>query len=316
MSGRSYVGSGENRYLYQGKELQNETGWYDFGARMYDPTIGRFNSVDALADHPNQIGLSPYSAMWNNPIRYDDPDGNCPNCVTGGIGAVVGGFVGGGIELGRQLWNDGEVTNWSAVGGSALQGAITGGAAGFTGGASLLVTAGVAGTANAVGGTANRAIQGQETTTGDVVLDATVGAGLGAAGNVVGNVVRGAADDLSNAAKGKLGEAITEIKYAARGYKSQSKAAVKTGGKTPTGRDARALYDHKMENVFTGKQLTVESKFNTSGLTGNQQAARPNITTPGGLIIDNTTSQQLGNASKAAVTGAGAGIDAQRQRDY
>jgi len=82
MSGRSYVGSGENRYLYQGKEIQNETGWYDFGARMYDPTIGRFNSVDALADHPNQIGLSPYSAMWNNPISLTDPDGNCPNCPT------------------------------------------------------------------------------------------------------------------------------------------------------------------------------------------------------------------------------------------
>ena len=47
---------------------------------MYDPTIGRFNSVDALADHPNQIGMSPYSAMWNNPINLTDPDGNCPIC--------------------------------------------------------------------------------------------------------------------------------------------------------------------------------------------------------------------------------------------
>ena len=79
MHQRSYV-DGQNRYLYQGKELQPELGWYDFGARMYDPTIGRFNSVDALADHPNQIGMSPYSAMWNNPINLTDPDGNCPIC--------------------------------------------------------------------------------------------------------------------------------------------------------------------------------------------------------------------------------------------
>jgi hypothetical protein len=36
--------------------------------------------VDPLAEHPNQIDKSPYSAFWNNPIRYNDPDGRCPSC--------------------------------------------------------------------------------------------------------------------------------------------------------------------------------------------------------------------------------------------
>ena len=36
--------------------------------------------VDPLADHPKQIGLSPYSAFWGNPIYFTDPDGRCPNC--------------------------------------------------------------------------------------------------------------------------------------------------------------------------------------------------------------------------------------------
>ncbi|UCS92407.1 RHS repeat-associated core domain-containing protein [Echinicola marina] len=207
------------KYLYNGKELLDDLnlGLYDYGARMYMPDLGRWMSVDPLADAPEQIDKSPYAAFWNSPIRYNDPDGRCPNCITGLIGAGIGALVGGGIEVATQLYNNGSVTNWSAVGGSALQGGITGGAAGFTGGASLVVTAGVAGTANAAGGAANRAIQGQETNIGDVALDATIGGALGAGGKVVGNAVSGAVDDLSNAAKGKLGEALTNVKYGAKG---------------------------------------------------------------------------------------------------
>lgn len=144
-------------------------------------------SVDPLADHPNQVDKSPYAYAWNNPVYYTDPDGRCPNCITGAIGAGVGTLIGGGFELGRQLWKSGKVTSWKAVGGSALQGGVTGGAAGFTGGASLLTSAAVAGGANVVGGTANRAIQGQETTLSNVLTDATVGAVFGAGGKYIGD---------------------------------------------------------------------------------------------------------------------------------
>ena len=284
---------------------------------MYDAAVGRFTGVDKLADHPNQIGMSPYSAFWNNPIRYNDPDGNCPNCITGAFGAVIGALVGGGIEIGRQLWNNGSVNDWSAVGGSTLQGGITGGAAGFTGGASLLTTAAVTGGANVVGGAANRAIQGQETTAGDVVLDATIGGALGAGGKIVGNAVSGAVDDLSNAAKGKLGETLTRVKYGAKGYVGGGKNAfVETGGQTPTGRVQVARYDHAFRNVVTGKRLTVESKFNKSGLTPNQSAAAGKVTTPDGLIINRTTSQGVGRSVGAGTSGAGAGISTQKESEY
>tara|TARA_R110002096_G_scaffold356588_2_gene549823 strand:- start:862 stop:1773 length:912 start_codon:yes stop_codon:yes gene_type:complete len=42
--------------------------------------VSRWMSPDPLAAHPNQIGMSPYSAMWNNPIQWNDPDGKCPLC--------------------------------------------------------------------------------------------------------------------------------------------------------------------------------------------------------------------------------------------
>jgi len=64
------------KYKYNGKELQNEFGveMYDFGARNYDPAIGRWMNMDALSDlYPD---WSPYNYTLNNPIFYIDPDGN------------------------------------------------------------------------------------------------------------------------------------------------------------------------------------------------------------------------------------------------
>lgn len=39
--------------------------------------------MDPLADHPNQIALTPYNFTWNNPVNLTDPDGRCPSCPQG-----------------------------------------------------------------------------------------------------------------------------------------------------------------------------------------------------------------------------------------
>jgi RHS repeat-associated protein len=65
----------DNKYQFGGKELNSDFGldWMDFGARQYDAALGRWLSVDPMAElAPN---LTPYRYGFNNPMRFTDPNG-------------------------------------------------------------------------------------------------------------------------------------------------------------------------------------------------------------------------------------------------
>jgi len=76
----SAIGKGENRYKYNGKELQckefSDGGgleWYDYGMREYDVQIGRFFRLDPIAEEFYQ--LTPYQYASNEPVGNIDLDG-------------------------------------------------------------------------------------------------------------------------------------------------------------------------------------------------------------------------------------------------
>ncbi|XP_055589888.1 uncharacterized protein LOC129742067 [Uranotaenia lowii] len=81
-------------YRYTGQEWDEETGLYNFNARLYDPDIGRFYQVDPKEQYP-----SPYVYAGNSPISLIDPDGQFAFLI-------VVAFAVGGAYLGSSAANN------------------------------------------------------------------------------------------------------------------------------------------------------------------------------------------------------------------
>ncbi|MCA4135312.1 RHS repeat-associated core domain-containing protein [Arthrobacter sp. M4] len=148
-----------NPWQYAGGYKDASTGYIKFGARYYNPTLGRFTQADPSAQEINLYG---YAAA--NPMNNTDPTGltfegavasatigtifgvlgTLAGCgATGGIGCLVGGVLfgmaGGAIAGGLTAASD-SVTGQEA-GPAVLQGTVIGGITGFIRGIPGLVEA-------------------------------------------------------------------------------------------------------------------------------------------------------------------------------
>jgi RHS repeat-associated protein len=115
---RSDVGPGPVRTIvkhrYTGQEL-DETGLYNYGARLYDPDLGRFMTPDSIVPDPeNPQSFNRYAYARNNPINRVDPSGNLDfdfngisfclfDCGGGGGGISGSGSSGGGFTASANV---------------------------------------------------------------------------------------------------------------------------------------------------------------------------------------------------------------------
>lgn len=196
-----------NPLRYRGYYYDTETGFYYLQSRYYDPVIGRFISADTFAttDVTGVLSANMFAYCKNNPVQYEDKDGNSATLA----GAVVGGVWGtiSGMAAGLPL---------EGVFQYAVSGALTGAAAGFVAdltvatcgaGAAMLWSALGSGTMNVVNSFATHNIDKKflkdtsEYTFADKAIDFLVGGltgGLFAGMSAKGPVVKGIKTGLSH----------------------------------------------------------------------------------------------------------------------
>jgi RHS repeat-associated protein len=160
-----------------------------FGARFYDPALGRFSSADTIIPEQSQgvQAWDRYAFVNNNPVRYNDPTGHFINFVAG---AFIGGLIGGGSYLigaaisGRQV-DPGQLAVATAVGvGAGLL--VATGVGAVAGGTILASAIAGAGVGAVTAESAYNLTAGDNYNTGDMLIASGAGLAAGAANGAIG----------------------------------------------------------------------------------------------------------------------------------
>ncbi len=114
----------DEKQWFTGKLEESPSGIQYFGARWYEPEIGRFLSVDPVTfKESNIFSFNRYAYANNNPYKYTDPDGRIPIIATAMIGAFSG-FVSGGLGAAAAGGEDFSIAVGAGLGG--LVGGVVG----------------------------------------------------------------------------------------------------------------------------------------------------------------------------------------------
>ena len=87
--------------MYNGKEYNEEIGWYDYGKRYFDPSIARWGQIDPESE--KYTPWSPYNYVLNNPIGNIDPQGDTVWAYTERVMHEIGN-TGIQVQVGRHTF--------------------------------------------------------------------------------------------------------------------------------------------------------------------------------------------------------------------
>ena len=234
------------KHLFAGKELQEVMGlqWYDFGARMLDPAIGRWFVPDPEAErHPS---VTPYAYVLNNPIRHIDPDGR--------DGWEFNAF--------GQTW----VPPWSSEAAGILDTLKAYGEAGE------VAAAGIVG--GAAGGAVSGCVAGAGVGVSGAIIGAAPGCGAGAIGGGVGGAFAGLIsaafeDTPSSAATSGLLSGLVAGPFGGAAAAVEKSAAVLAGAASAASAVGPALSESESHHAMrVARQLGFkpEAEIGTAGL--------------------------------------------------
>lgn len=235
-------------YLYNCKELDemHDLSWYDYGARMYEPALGRFMTMDPMAE--KYYNISPYAYCNDNPTNSIDIGGNFPWFI---VGSIVGASIEGGIAFyqgksGREIF------------GAAVKGAIEGCVMSIpfvNVSASIAASAG----ASAIGSVMEQSVGTGEVKMNEVIKSTLSGSISGATGHAVSKVI----DNVVTKSMTKI-----EEKYSSNSVQNIIKKEIQTEMRQ-AGVPTKGKSAHQYINAATAKRIDVlkEAEISETGFT-------------------------------------------------
>jgi RHS repeat-associated protein len=161
--GKTRYTSGDpgTNHRYTGQSLEPDLGLYYYGARWYDPVLGRFVSLDTIIPDPkNPKAFDRYGYAYNNPIHFSDPTGHRPDdgCRTEGCDPKEIAYA--ELKLAQEKCQSGNrsgCNNPVEIAVTGVVGIVGIAALGVVASGGIVVSSGTAGTAATVGGAAQAA---------------------------------------------------------------------------------------------------------------------------------------------------------------
>lgn len=245
---------------YTGHVSDAATGLVYMQQRYYDPLLQRFDSVDAVtALQAGQQHFNRYAYAYNNPYKFTDPDGRCPQCAWGipiglGVNLVVQVAAGNGSFMERAA-----NISWKQAAVAGIAGGLSGGVSAVastattTGGAVVANVIGNAGV-GAIASQASAQVEGRTASAGEVLQGAALSggaAGLGAAIEAApGAIARTASAGMSQTERTATENFFGGIKEATPGFKYSNPtqaAANAAGAAVSSSPDLKPLLDKERE---------------------------------------------------------------------